>query len=312
MPRQIILRCFLSPGDVLTLTAAIKSLHDFYPTQFETDVRTSCDAIFEHNPYVTKLDDDAAEAIDMHYTDLINRSNQVPNSFLRGYTDHLGKQLGVPLDLSTNRPHLWLAEDEKQWMNQVQEHVTHRSTKFWLIVAGVKNDFTLKQWPVEYYQEVVDRLRGKIQFVQVGENHHDHPRLKNVIDLVGQTDTRQLIRLCWWAVGGIGPVTFMQHLLAAFEKPYVALSGGREPVSWVQYPNQVTLHTIGALTCCQSGACWRSRVIKLNDGQEQDQNLCEQPVVGMLRPVGRCMAIITPEDAVRAIQRYYEGGAVSY
>ena len=75
---------------------------------------------------------------------------------------------------------------------------------------------------------------------------------------------------------------------------------------------QTTLHTIGALPCCQSGACWRSRVVKLNDGQEQDQNLCEQPVMGMQQPVGRCMALITPEDAVRAIQRYYEGGAVAY
>ncbi len=312
MARPIILRCLLSPGDVLTLTAAIKSLHDFYPTQYETDVRTSCDAIFEHNPYITKLDDSAGDAIEMHYTELINRSNQAPNSFLRGYTDHLGKQLGVPLDLSTNRPHLWLSEDEKKWMHQIQEHVTQRNTKYWIVVAGVKSDFTLKQWPVEYYQEVVDRLRGKIQFVQVGENHHDHPRLKNVIDLVGQTDARQLIRLSWWASGGLGPITFLHHIFAAFEKPYVAILGGREPVSWTQYPVQTTLHTIGALPCCQSGACWRSRVVKLNDGQEQDQNLCEQPVMGMQQPVGRCMALITPEDAVRAIQRYYEGGAVAY
>ena len=46
---------------------------------------------------------------------------------------------------------------------------------------------------MEYYQEVVDHFRGRIQFVQVGSAEHDHPDLKGVVSLVGQTDTRQLI-----------------------------------------------------------------------------------------------------------------------
>jgi ADP-heptose:LPS heptosyltransferase len=311
MPRKIILRCFLSPGDILTLTAAIKSLHDFYPGHYLTDVRTACDALFENNPYITKLDEGEAEVIDMHY-DLVNRSNQVPNCFLRGYTDYLGKRLGIPLDLSSNRPHLWISDQEKAWMSQVREHVTHRDTKYWVVVAGVKQDYTLKQWPIEYYQEVVDALRGQVQFVQVGESNHDHPKLNNAIDLVGKTDARQLVRMCWWALGGLGPITFIQHLFAAFEKPYVALLGGREPVSWTQYPLQTTLHTMGALECCQAGACWRSRVVKLDDGEEHNRSLCEQPVFGFTRPVGRCMALIKPHDVVRAIERYYQGGVLAY
>jgi ADP-heptose:LPS heptosyltransferase len=312
MPRKIILRCHLSPGDIVTLTAAIQSLHDRYPGEFQTDVRTSCDPIFDHNPYITKLDEADAEVIEMHYTETINRSNQIPNSFLRGYTDYLGKQLGIPLDLTTNRGCLWLSSQEKEWMNQVKEHVTRRDSRFWVVVAGTKHDFTLKQWPIEYYQEVVDRLIGEVQFVQVGESGHDHPRLKNVIDLVGQTDIRQLIRLCWWASGGVGPITFVQHIFGAFEKPYVALLGGREPVSWTQYPLQTTLHSLGALSCCRTGACWRSRVVALNDGKEQDQSLCEQPVFGLIKAVGRCMAIIKPNEVVSAIERYYRGGGLAY
>lgn len=33
-----------------------------------------------------------------------------------------------------------------------------------------------------------------------------------------------------------GPITLLQHLFAAFEQPYVALLGGREPVMWTQCP----------------------------------------------------------------------------
>src|SRR5205807_1627752 len=130
--------------------------------------------------------------------------------------------------------------------------------------------FTLKQWPVEHYQQVVDHFRGNVSFVQVGSAEHDHPKLDGVIDLVDRTNTRQLMRLTYHADGGLGPITFLQHLCAAFEKPYVALLGGREPVSWVQYPLQTTLHTLGKLPCCRTKACWKSRVVALHDGGEQD------------------------------------------
>jgi ADP-heptose:LPS heptosyltransferase len=149
-------------------------------------------------------------------------------------------------------------------------------------------------------------------FLQVGSAEHDHPTLDGVVNLVGRTDTRQLICLACHAQGGLGPITFLQHLCAAFEKPYVALLGGREPVSWTQYPLQTTLHTLGKLPCCRTHACWRSRVVALNDGAEQDRSLCEAPVLTMSRPVGKCMAIIRPEEVIRAIEACYDGGAMSY
>ena len=312
MPRKILLKTTLSPGDVCTLTAAVESLHRAHPGDFLTDVRTLCNEIFLHNPHITPLRDDEAEPIEMHYTDHIDRCGSVPHSFLGGYTDHLAKILGTQIELKTNRPHLYLSDEEKGWMHQVQQYCTHKNTRFWLVNAGTKRDFTLKQWPVEYYQEVVDCFRGRIQFVQVGAGNHDHPELRNVISLVGQTNLRELIRLCWHAQGGIGPVTFIQHLFAAFEKPYVAILGGREPVAWTQYPLQTTLHTLGKLPCCRLGACWRSRVVALNDAGEQDGSLCDQPILGMQRPVGKCMAIIRPQEVIRAIEQCYEGGALAY
>lgn len=312
MPRRLLLKVMLSPGDVCTLTAAIESLHGTYPGEYVTDVETSCDAIFQHNPRITQMPDADVETIELHYDRLLQRCNNAPASFLAGYCDNLGTQLGIRLELTTNRPHIYLSDEEKSWMNQVQEHFTKRPTKFWLINAGTKRDFTLKQWPIEYYQEVVDHFRGAIQFVQVGSAEHDHPVLENVISLLGKTDARQLIRLAYHAQGGMGPITFLQHLCAAFEKPYVALLGGRESASWVQYPLQTTLHTLGKLPCCRTASCWRSRVLPLDDGSEQDRSLCDYPVLGMRKPVGKCMAILRPIEAIRAIEAWYDGGALSY
>lgn len=310
--RDVILSTKLSPGDVCTLTAAIESLHATYPGEFRTDVRTPCNELFEHNPHITPLDDAEAEVIPMHYTELINCCDARPNAFLRGYCHDLGRRLNVPLDLTTNRPHIYLSDEEKIWMNQIKEHFTGQDTKFWLMNAGIKKDFTLKQWPVEYYQEVVDHFRGKVQFVQVGSSDHDHPTLRGVINLVGGTDLRQFVRLCYHAQGGIGPITLLQHLCAAFERPYIAILGGREPVSWTQYPIQTTIHTVGRLPCCRTRSCWRSRAVALGDGSEQDKNLCESPVLGLERPVGKCMAIIRPVEVIRAIETCYDGGALTY
>jgi hypothetical protein len=51
------------------LTAAVRDLHRACPGQFQTDVRTSADALWEHNPWLTPLreGDPGVETLDMHY-----------------------------------------------------------------------------------------------------------------------------------------------------------------------------------------------------------------------------------------------------
>lgn len=304
-PKKLILNCPLCPGDILTLTVALESLHATYPDQYLTDMRTSCPAIWENNPHVTRIDDQDPEAtqVAMEYPS-VNHSNQRPVTFIEGYTEFLGQFLNRPLRAIVNRPQLYLSDEERLWMNQVCEHFTGgRDIPYWVVNAGVKGDYTAKQWPVESFQEVIDATRGRVQWVQMGEANHDHPQLTGVIDLRGKTDLRQLIRLVYHARGGLGPVTLLQHLCAAWKKPYICLLGGRESVPWVQYPHQHTLHTLGMLPCCSNGACWKSRVVKLNDNSPNDESLCDLPVLGLSRPVAKCMAMIPPSEVVAIIER---------
>lgn len=306
---KIVLSAHLCPGDILTLTAAVESLHSTYPGEFVTDVRTSCPAIWEHNPHVTPLPNgNDVRIIECKYPS-IHHSNQRAVPFIAGYTQHLGEQLGRPLQLTVNKPTLYLTHEEKTWVNQICQDITKGvNVPFWLINAGTKSDYTAKQWPVESFQEVINQTRGRVLWVQIGECHpsHFHPDLKNVIDLRGKTDLRQLIRLAWHAQGGLGGVTLLQHLCAAHERPYVCLLGGREPNIWTSYPKQRTMHVIGSysLPCCQMSACWRSRVVSMNDGDPKNQSLCERPVYGLQRAVGECMTRITPQEVVAAIVGY--------
>jgi len=303
--KHLTLHCGVSPGDVATMTAAVYSLHHAYPHHYLTEVTGTAPEIWEHNPHVTRLTDEQRETallIDMQYPSH-HESNQRHVPFLAGYTEFLGAVLGRQIPLACRRPMLYLSDEERSWIPQVQD-VHNPQVPYWVVNAGTKYDYTCKQWPLEYYQEVVDRTLGRIQWVQIGAEEHAHPRLRNVMDLVGRTDLRQLIRLVYHSQGGLGPVTLLQHLCAAWEKPYVCLLGGREPATWVSYPLQHTLHTIGQFSCCRTGACWKSRVIALGDGEKQDESLCEHPVPWARHPFPACMGAIRPSEVVAILERY--------
>lgn len=88
------------------------------------------------------------------------------------------------------------------------------------------------------------------------------------------------------------------------------IAGGREPPHWEAYPHHQFLHRAGALLCCDDGGCWKARVRPLGDRDAKDraENLCVD-VVGALP---RCMDLITSDDVARAIEVYFEGGAIAY
>jgi ADP-heptose:LPS heptosyltransferase len=316
--KGLILRNFQSPGDVVMLTGAVRDLHLAYPGQFLTDVRTSCPAIWENNPYLTRLseDDRSIEIVDCQYP-LINQSNSAPYHFIHGFIAHLNERLGLCIRPTMFRGDIHISPLEKTWFSQVEE-IVHWPQPFWIVVAGGKRDYTIKWWHPFRFQQVIDHFRGRILFVQVGESGHVHPPLRNVIDLRGKTDLRQLIRLVYHAQGVLCPVTLLMHLAAAIEtrsgapvnRPCVVVAGGREPPHWEAYSHHQFLHRVGALRCCENGGCWKSRVVPLGDGDEKDrpENCC----VDVVGDLPRCMDLITAEDVIRAIELYFEGGAISY
>lgn len=306
MVKKIELLSKLSPGDIMTMTVAIESLHQTYPGEYLTGVKTSAMEIWENNPWITKFkDDESREQINSEYQ-TVHFCNQAPYPFIEGYTEHLGRALNISLRAVSNIPKIYLTDEEKGWMDQIQEYYSRGiKLQYWLICAGTKNDFTIKQWPIEYYQRVIDETSGFIQWVQIGSNEHSHHPLRGVIDLRGKTSHRQFMRLVYHSQGGLGPVTYLQHLCAAFEKPYMCILGGREPVHWVQYPKQYTFHSIGQLDCCKNSACWRSRVVPLGDGDNKDkESLCEIPTFGYMKPVAKCMSMIKPREITSVIRKF--------
>ena len=328
--RKIILKSDLSPGDILMLAAAVRDLKRANPN-FLVDVQTSVPPIWENNPYLTKLDekDKDVQVLKTEYP-LIHASNSRPYHFIHGYPMFLEEKLGVKIPVTEFKGDIHLSDIEKSWMSQTQEMGIHQ--KFWLLFSGGKFDYTAKWWNPLEMQKVVDHFKDKVLFVQCGQADHHHPPLKGVVNLIGKTDTRQLIRLMYHASGVVCPVTFAMHLAAAVETPRrmpvnracVVLAGAREPHSWEAYPHHRFLSNNGALPCCEQGGCWKSRTFKLEDGDEKDLSLCEAPeeINYDIQPppkrkkqklqIPKCMNMIKAEHVIEAVDSYYIGGALEY
>jgi ADP-heptose:LPS heptosyltransferase len=318
--RRLILRSFQSPGDIVVMTASVRDLHLAHPGRFQTDVRTSGDALWQHNPHLVPLKegDAGVESIDMHYP-LIHHSNR-PYHFIHGYIQYLEQQLNVAIPVTEFRGDVRISNEEKLLpCPGVEFGVPER---FWIVVAGGKYDFTAKWWNPLSYQKVVDHFRGRITFVQCGEKDHWHSPLKGTINLIGRTGLRDFVRLMYHADGVLCPVTFAMHLAAAVEakpgrpkhRPCVVVAGGREPAHWEAYTHHQFLSVNGALPCCHDGGCWKSRCQLVGDGDAKDRNdVCSTfvQITPDLR-IPKCMDMISPEDVIRRIELYYDGGMLKY
>lgn len=309
--RKLRLRCRRSPGDIVVLTAAIRDLHRAYPDLYVTDVETPFPELWASNPFITTLaaDDPFVRTLDLYYP-CIDHSNDRPMHFLGGFVSDLERQLGVRIPLTEFKGDIYLSQEEKQSSHLASDRFACDGP-FWILVAGGKYDFTAKWWPPQFYQQVVDHFRGWLQFVRCGGGNDWHPPISGVLDLVGQTSLRQLVRLMYDAQGVVCSVTLAMHLAAATPaptrrlRPCVVIAGGREPPHWEAYPGHQFLHTVGALPCCQTGGCWRWRCQPVGDGAEADRvNLCQRPVQlhSELR-VPQCMEMIRPRHVIDAIER---------
>ncbi len=159
--RKLILRNSLSPGDIVMLTAAVRDLHLTFPGRFLTDVRTSCAERWEHNPYLTPLDESDPEVEDIHCEyPLIHQSNHLPYHFIHGIRLFLCERLGVDTRPHALKGDVHLTDQEKGWLSQVDEITGAAGTRFWIVVSGGKTDFTNKWWDPDRKQAVVDQKLG--------------------------------------------------------------------------------------------------------------------------------------------------------
>ena len=132
-----------------------------------------------------------------------------------------------------------------------------------------------KDWPAAKYQAVVDALRHRFDFVQLG-SAREHS-LSGVQDLRGRTTLRESAAILANSAFCVTYVGFMMHLARAVECRSVVIYGGREHPAQSGYLCNENLYS--AEPCAP---CWR-------------RNTCPYDRV--------CLARIGPSDVVAAVDR---------
>jgi ADP-heptose:LPS heptosyltransferase len=324
-PRNFILHFNMAPGDVSMLTSLVRDIKLTYGDQYQVDVRTNFPALWRHNPYLRPMSEDSPDVENLYlrkecYLAALSRAQRGERiHFVRAFHQTFETQTGIHVPLHYPRPDLHLSDEEKQ--------VPLIAGRYWIVVPGGKLDMTNKIWLQDRWQAVVDQLRPwGLRFVQEGATKPGctHPPLNNVLNTVGLTSVRDLLRNIWHADGVICNVTFMMHVAAAMERPCVVLGGGREEPWWEEYSNDWQafgeqcapvrvphrfLHTLGQLSCCQTKGCWFRRVVPLSDNHtEFNKSLCRFPDQQFGQVVPRCLTHLQVEHVTEAVMWYYEHG----
>lgn len=214
------------------------------------------------------------------------------------------------------RPDIHLSKQETEY-NMIKD--VYGVEKYWVVAPGGKSDATTKIWDWRKFQKVIDYYDGLLKFVIIGRSDHILEDFKGVINLVDKTKIRDLFPLVYHADGCVSGVSFLMHLAGAMkgpndrsDKPCVSIYGGREPTSFTWYKSHQILHTNGALKCCDGGGCWQSRVIPLGGDPDKNKRLCHNTIKVDGRTIQKCMDMISSNDVIRAIEKYYDGNVYSY
>ena len=299
---ELILAYNRAPGDAVVHTSVVRDLHRHYRGEIKIDVRTPHREVFENNPYLTPLKH--AKKIELSVQPWI-KTGKHGLHFLTALHKSLENQTGLECPVYEPKPDLHLTEAEKRPTVE---------GPYWVVLAGGKANVTIKHWPWARYQAVASGLveRG-FRVVQAGAKApgHAHAALEGVVDLVGRTNLRQLFSLIYNAEGVVCSVTAAMHIAAAFDKRCVVIAGGREEPWWEWYggypdafgtvaaPVKVPhdfLHTLGQLSCCRDRGCWKKLILP----KAGEKKICLLPNKTESQPQAECMAMIEPEDVLRA------------
>ncbi len=196
--------------------------------------------------------------------------------------------LAGPIDL---RPYVHLTDAEKAAGRVAGRQVA-------IVSAGLSAKYSMgnKQWYPERFQAVVDALKDRFDFVQLGAP--SYPALDGVLDLRGRTTLRESAAVLQQSLLHISHVGMTMHLARAVDCRSVILYGGREHPYQTGYVANENLYT--PLPCAP---CW-----KMNSC-DFDRECMRRISAGMvseavLRQSERCGTPL-PTDTYTIVERSY-------
>jgi ADP-heptose:LPS heptosyltransferase len=109
-----------------------------------------------------------------------------------------------------------------------------------------------KDWPDDYWEELLDRLCARCTVIEVGARAEgaESRRRGCYVDLRGRTNLEELVAAIAAADVHVGPVSGPVHIAAAVGTPSVVIYGGYEHPVCAGYPWNINLYSPVACSPC--------------------------------------------------------------
>lgn len=199
----------------------------------------------------------------------------------------------------TTAPEIYFSEDEKRYS------LVPLDRPVCVVNAGWKSDIPVKFWGTDKFQAVVDALKDRVLFVQVGASRRGtdfHQPLSGVLNLIGKTSIRELAQLVFHAdfvLTGISQLHHLSGIQCYKPRHCITIAGGREPENWANCHRRdgVTWSWISANADFKSCTENNAKFHDLPGCWEHDCNSGKPPL---------CMKSIQPEKVIEEIERRLE------
>lgn len=160
-----------------------------------------------------------------------------------------------------------------------------------------------KNWFAEGYQQVVDTLASKYDFVQLGSP--SDPVITGALDLRGKTSLRETAAILAQSLTFVGQVGFLMHLARAVDCRSVMLYGGREhPVQSGYRCNANLYREVGCSPCWRLNSCPYDRECMRRISAADVIDALEMQVEHRGTPLEIDTDLITQEQIDRTRRRY--------
>jgi lipopolysaccharide heptosyltransferase II len=183
--------------------------------------------------------------------------------FAEYLADVIYQTVGIELDREHSLTQLYVAEATDSDKKAVDLLLKADAMKVKIAIAPFSST-TAKDWPVEYYRALIERLSKieNVEFLILGgkkDREIEFPAAENIFDFRGKaklTETAELLRRADYFIGGCSAPL---HIAAAVGTPAVALYGATSPNKWA--PRHRCIHLEHPQECtpcdriCYGGAC---------------------------------------------------------
>lgn len=249
---KIRIRFQLAPGDMWCFTAFLKDFCGQHP-EHQIEFNTFFPEVYLNNPNFHYFRSDPDMDFKFTFQDACGLkrwrfgNTKTPENMAQCLYDFVEKKTGIHTERKTLFVDWYPTENEKKLS------VFSPEKPVCLVNASYKDDNKNKFWGLEKFQAVIDALKDKVLFVQVGakESYFNHnSRLKNCQSMIGHTSLRELAHLVYHAdfiLTGISQLLPLSAIQTYKPRHCITIAGAREPEQWANCWRQdnVTFHWIG-------------------------------------------------------------------